>query len=168
MNKLLNIKELETENKKLKNEIEKLRFYVSLPSYEKRAIFEVYTRFASNSLSPITLTDDSEKVLYANPAFCKLLDYKPEEIISKNLRQFTNRVEFSNYQMNTYLRKKGIAGLYNSILIKRNNDEIHVQLSASPVFNDSGKLICIMTICTDLSLFYNKEIVKSHNIRKVF
>lgn len=164
MDNILNIKELETENKKLKAEIDKLRLYVSLPGYEKRAIFEVYTRFASNSLSPITLTDDSEKIIYANPAFCKLLEYKSEEIISKNLRQFTNRVEFSNYQMNTYLRKKGIAGLYNSILIKKNNEEVHVQLSASPVFNDDGKLICIMTICTDLSLYFNKEIEKTENV----
>ncbi len=163
MDDKLYIKELENENKKLKAEIEKLRIYVSLPGYEKRAIFEVYTRFASNSLSPVTLTDESEKIIYANPAFCKLLDYQPEEIISKNLRQFTNRVEFSNYQTNTYLRKKGIAGLFKSVLINRNNEEVHVQLSSSPVFNDDGKLICIMTICTDLSLFYNKEIVKSQN-----
>ena len=164
MDNKLNIKELETENKKLKAEIEKLRFYISLPGYEKRAIFEVYTHFASNILSPITLTDDSEKVLYANPAFCKLLNHKSEEIISKNLRQFTNRVEFSNYQMNTYLRKKGIAGLYNSVLIRKNNEEIHVQLSASPVFNDDGKLICIMTICTDLSLYYKKVVAKTEKV----
>lgn len=158
------LQELENENKKLKAEIEKLRKYVSLPGYEKRSIFEVYIRFASNSLSPITLTDEGEKIIYANPAFCKMLNYKPEEIISKNLRQFTNRVEFSNYQVNTYLRKKGIAGLYQSVLIKSNNEEVHVQLSASPVFNDDGKLICIMTICTDLSLFFNKKTVISQNV----
>jgi len=149
--------DLEDENKRLKAEVEKLRTYISLPGYEKRAIIEVYKRFADKSLSPITLTDESEKIIYANEAFCHLLDFKPEEIISKNLRQFTNRVEFSTYQMNTYLRKKGIAGLYNSILIKSNNEELHVQLSASPVFNDNKELICIMTICTDLSMFYEKE-----------
>ncbi len=161
MNNNTPLQELENENKKLKAEIEKLRIYVSLPGYEKRAIFEVYTRFASNSLSPITLTDESEKIIYANKAFCNMLNYNSEDIISKNLRQFTNRVEFSTYQVNTYLRKKGIAGLYESVLIKSNNDEIHVQLSASPVFNDDGKLICIMTICTDLSPFYTKETEKT-------
>ena len=145
--------ELENENIKLKAEIERLRQYVSLPSYEKRAILEVYKRFASNSLSPITLSDENENILYSNPAFCKLLDYSMEEMLSKNLRQFTNRVEFSTYQVNTYLRKKGIAGLYESILIKKDESEINVQLSASPVFDDEKNLICIMTIFTDLTPF---------------
>jgi PAS domain S-box-containing protein len=159
------IEELESENQKLKSEIERLRQYVSLPSYEKRAILEVYKKFASNSLSPITLTDDNENILYANPAFCKLLDYQIEEMISKNLRQFTNRVEFSTYQVNTYLRKKGIAGLYESVLIKKDESEVNVQLSASPVFNDENTLICIMTIFTDLTLFCKKDITiqKSEN-----
>ncbi|MBI5539923.1 MAG: PAS domain-containing protein [Bacteroidia bacterium] len=162
-----NQEELEIENKKLKVEIERLRQYVSLPSYERRAILEVYKRFASNSLSPITLSDDNENILYANPAFCKLLDYPMDEMVSKNLRQFTNRVEFSTYQVNTYLRKKGIAGLYESILIKKDESEINVQLSASPVFNDENVLICIMTIYTDLTRFCkNNElpIQKSENL----
>lgn len=153
-----NIEELESENQKLKLEIDRLRQYVSLPSYERRAILEVYKKFASNSLSPITLTDDNENILYANPAFCNLLGYQIEEMISKNLRQFTNRVEFSTYQVNTYLRKKGIAGLYESILIKKDESEVTVQLSASPVFNDENTLICIMTIFTDLTQFCNKDI----------
>ncbi len=150
--------ELESENQKLKSEIERLRKYVSLPSYERKAILEVYKKFASHSLSPITLTDENENILFANPAFCKLLDYQIEEMISKNLRQFTNRVEFSTYQVNTYLRKKGIAGLYESVLIKKNESEVNVQLSASPVFNDENTLICIMTIFTDLTQFCNKVI----------
>jgi len=146
-------KNIEAENNKLKAEIDRLRKYISLPGYEKRAIIEVHKQFASHSLSPILLTDDKENILYINPAFCKMLDYTLEEAIGKNLRQFTNRVEFSTYQVNTYLRKKGIAGLYQSVLIKKNNTEIKVQISASPVLTEDGKLICIMGIVTDLTPF---------------
>ncbi|PIP55116.1 MAG: hypothetical protein COX07_01595 [Bacteroidetes bacterium CG23_combo_of_CG06-09_8_20_14_all_32_9] len=159
--------QIKAKNRKLKAEIEKLKLYVSLPGYEKRAIIEVYKRFASNSLSPIILTDENENILYANSAFCKLLDHPVEELIKKNLCQFTNRVEFSTYQVNTCLRKKGIAGMYKSILINKSGTEINVQLSASPAFNDDGKLICIMTICTDLTPFYSKGVITSQKSEKL-
>lgn len=155
--------ELESENKKLKAEIERLRHYISLPGYEKRATIEVYKQFAKNSLSPILLTDDQENILYINPAFCKMLDYNLKEAIGKNLRQFTNRVEFSTYQVNTYLRKKGIAGLYQSVLLKKDNSEIQVQISASPVFSEDGKLICIMGIVTDLTPFIRIGLKVTHS-----
>lgn len=154
---------LEAENKKLKAEIDRLRQYMSLPGYEKRTIIEVHKQFASHSLSPIILTDDQENILYINPAFCKMLDYSPEEVIGKNLRQFTNRVEFSTYQVNTYLRKKGIAGLFQSVLLKKDNTEIQVQISASPVLTEDGKLICIMGIITDLSPFIRIGLKISHS-----
>lgn len=154
---------LEAENKKLKIEIDRLRQYMSLPGYEKRAIIEVHKQFASHSLSPIILTDDQENILYINPAFCNMLDYIPEEVIGKNLRQFTNRVEFSTYQVNTYLRKKGIAGLFQSVLLKKDNTEIQVQISASPVLTEDGKLICIMGIITDLSPFIRIGLKISHS-----
>ena len=99
------------------------------------------------------LTDDHENILYTNPAFCKLLEYCSEAIIGKNLRQFTNRVEFSTYQVNTYLRKKGIAGLFQSVLIKKDGTEVNVQISASPVMSEDNALICIMGIVTDLTPF---------------
>lgn len=157
----------ETEIKKLKEEINRLRQYTSLPGYEKRTIIEIHKQFANHSLSPIILTDDQENILYINPAFCRLLDYSPEEMLGKNLRQFTNRVEFSTYQVNTYLRKKGIAGLFQSILIKKDGSEVHVQISASPVMNDDNSFICIMGIATDLTPFINIGLPISQNSEKL-
>jgi PAS domain S-box-containing protein len=144
---------LEAENKKLKEEVSRLRQYMVLPGYEKRSIIEIHKQFANHSLSPIILTDDQENLLYTNPAFCKLIDYTSEETLGKNLRQFTNRVEFSTYQVNTYLRKKGIAGLFQSVLIKKDGTEIHVQVSASPILAEDNSLICILGILTDLTPF---------------
>ena len=143
----------EAEIQNLREEVNRLRKYMSLPGYEKRSIIEIHKQFANLSLSPIILTDDQENILYTNPAFCKLLDYPYEETLGKNLRQFTNRVEFSTYQVNTYLRKKGIAGLFQSILIKKDNTEVQVQISASPVLDENKDLICIMGIVTDLTPF---------------
>jgi PAS domain S-box-containing protein len=157
------LSQLETENKKLKDEINRLRQYVSLPGFEKRTIIEIHKQFADNSLSPIILTDEKENTLHINPAFCKMLDYKPEEILGKNLRQFTNRVEFSTYQVNTYLRKKGIAGLFQSVLLKKDSTEIQVQISASPVLTEDGNLICIMGIVTDLTPFIQIGLKVTHN-----
>ncbi len=141
------------ENKRLREEIERLRKYISLPGYEKRALIEIYSRFAERSVSPIMLADESESIIYANEAFSNLLGYKKEEIIGKNLRQFTNREEFSTFQVHTELRKKGIANLYESVLIKKDGTLVPVQISASPVMNDDNNLICIMALITDLSPF---------------
>ena len=154
---------LEAENKKLKDEINRMRQYMSLPGFEKRTIIEIHKQFASHSLSPIILTDEQENIIHVNPAFCKMLDYTSEEILGKNLRQFTNRVEFSTYQVNTYLRKKGIAGLFQSVLIKKDNTEIQVQISASPVLTEDGNLICIMGIITDLTPFIEIGLKVSQN-----
>jgi PAS domain S-box-containing protein len=141
------------ENKRLKEEIERLRKYISLPGYERRALIEIYSKFAERSVSPIILTDEHEFILYANEAFCNLLEHSKENIVNKNLRQFTNREEFSSFQVNTELRKKGIASAYESILIKNDGTNIPVHISASPVLNDENKLICIMAIIMDLRPF---------------
>jgi PAS domain S-box-containing protein len=130
-----------------------LRKYISLPGYEKRALIEIYTRFADKNLSPITLSDENENIIFANEAFCKLIGFSKEEITGKNLRQFTNREEFSTYQVNTELRKRGIASLFESVFIRKDGTQIPVQISASPVQNDEDKLICVMGIITDLSSF---------------
>lgn len=135
---------------------------VILSGFEKRTIIDIHKQFANHSLSPIILTDEQENILYINPSLCKMLDYTPEEILGKNLRQLTNRVEFSTYQVNTYLRKKGIAGLYQSVLLKKDNSEIQVQISASPVLAEDGKLICIMGIITDLTPFIQIGLKISH------
>lgn len=151
------------ENKRLREEIERLRKYISLPGYEKRALIEIYSKFAERSVSPIVLSDDLETIIYANESFCHLLQYTKEEVVGKNFRQFTNREEFSSFQVNTELRKKGIASLYESVLIKKDQTSVPVQISASPVMNDEGKLICIMGIITDLTPFYKSP----DNIKKL-
>ncbi len=163
----MDYQKLEAENKKLREEINRLRQYISLPGYEKRSIIEIHKQFANHSLSPIILTDDQENTLYINPAFCKLLDYSLEEALGKNLRQFTNRVEFSTYQVNTYLRKKGIAGLFQSVLIKKDGSEVQVQISASPVMAEDNSLICIMGIVTDLTPFIKVGLKIPHNSVKL-
>ena len=144
---------LEAENKHLKEEIKRLKKISPIQDHEKRALIEIHKKFANHSLSPIILTDEQENILHINPAFCKMVNYSLEDILGKNLRQLTNRVEFSTYQVNTYLRKKGIAGLFQSILLKKDNTEIQVQISASPVLDEEGQLICIMGIVTDLTPF---------------
>ncbi|NMC99412.1 MAG: PAS domain-containing protein, partial [Bacteroidales bacterium] len=133
------INDLIYENHRLKEEIERLRKYISLPGYEKRALIEIYSKFAERSLSPILLSDELENIIYANEAFCRLLNVTKEETNGKNLRQFTDREEFSTYQVNTQLRKKGIASLFQSILIDNNGNKIPVQISASPLLSDEGK-----------------------------
>ncbi len=157
------ISDLIYENKRLREEIERLRKYISLPGYEKRALIEIYSKFADRSISPIMLADENESIIYANEAFCNLLAYSKEEIIGKNLRQFTNREEFSTFQVHTQLRKKGIANLYESVLIKKDQTPIPVQISASPVMNDDNKLICIMALITDLTPF----IKDTNNLKKL-
>lgn len=158
------INDLIYENKRLREEIERLRKYISLPGYEKRALIEIYSKFAERSISPIILSDEHEVIIYSNEAFCTLLQYTKEDVLGKNIRQFTNREEFSSFQVNTELRKKGIASTYESVLIKKEGENIPVHISASPVMNDDGKLICIMAIITDLTPFYkNIENVKRLN-----
>lgn len=141
------------ENQRLKKEIEQLRSHISFADYDKKALIEIYSRFADNSLSPITLSDENENIIYANEAFCKMLILLKDSVKGKNLRQFTNREEFSTYQVNTQLRKRGIASIYQSILIDSNKQNIPVQISASPLLNEDGKLICIVAIYTDLRPF---------------
>ncbi len=159
------ITDLIYENNRLHEEIERLRKYISLPGYESRALIEIFSRFADKNLSPVTLSDENENIIFANEAFCKLIDFSKEEIIGKNLRQFTNREEFSTYQVNTELRKRGIASLFESVFIKKDGTPVPVQISASPVQNDEGKLICIMGIITDLTAFLKEN--TQHNINKL-
>jgi sensor domain CHASE-containing protein len=67
--------------------------------------------------------------------------------------------------VNTQLRKKGIASLFQSILIDNNGNKIPVQISASPLLSDEGKLICIVGVITDLRMFIkNLEEINKLNL----
>lgn len=122
----------------------------------KEQILDLFIQFAEKSLSPISLTDEGEYIRFVNHAFCEMLGYEKAELMGKNLRQLTNRVEFSNFQVNTYLRKKGISGNFETTLYKKDENPVPVQISASPVMNESGKLILIMGIVTNLSEYYQR------------
>jgi|GEM_PF-3455183 len=58
----------------------------------------------------IAITDDRYRVIYANPAFCRMLDYRPEEISGLRVREFRSKRNTAAYLRNISdaLLEKGV------------------------------------------------------------
>ncbi|MCX7954621.1 MAG: PAS domain-containing protein [Bacteroidales bacterium] len=101
----------------------------------------------------IIIADENEYILYCNEAFVKFLGYSYNDIVNKNLRQFTNREEFSTFQVNTKLRKRGFSNVYKSTFIDKNGKHKDVIISASPAYLNN-EFVGILAVIIDYNEYF--------------
>jgi len=106
-----------------------------------KEVLEVIKKITYLNEIPILVVDEEEYILYCNKAFTKFICDEENEIIGSNLRKYTDRNQFSIFQINTVLRKNGISNIYKSSFIDKNSNIKNVYISASPIFLENKMLI---------------------------
>jgi len=101
--------------------------------------------------------DMRENILFVNQSLSELLGYKTEEIIGKNLREFTTEEQFKIFEQKTGERKKGLKDSYEAIFVHKNGKVLNVIISAAPFYSPAGKFEGTFAIVTDITKIKEAE-----------
>jgi len=81
----------------------------------------------------VLTVDAQENITFVNPAFCKMMGYPADRLLSMNLEQISTRDSFLSIREQTQLRKKGEISRYEIQLVHANEHPVHVELICSPI-----------------------------------
>ncbi len=99
----------------------------------------------------VVITDCENKVLFINEAFKRIYKYSEEEMIGKDIEKiYSKRIQQQRVrEIFGYLLRDGWSGeiLHNT----KNGSEIIVQVSGSPVKNEDGNTIAIVSVISDIT-----------------
>jgi len=96
--------------------------------------------------------DEKENFILANRSAAKIFGYsKKEELIGKNLKEFTTPEEFKRVLEETSLRKAGKSSQYELDIIRKNGESRIITVTASPVIGDDGKFRGTYAIFHDIT-----------------
>lgn len=97
----------------------------------------------------ITLSDLTGKIIYSNPAEAEIHGYSPEELIGKEIGQFTPQAHKKPFP-SELLKQSGVLKR-ESINVKKSGEEFPVQLTSIAVRNTDGRCLGIVTTCEDIT-----------------
>ncbi|NUM51860.1 MAG: PAS domain S-box protein [Flavobacteriales bacterium] len=113
---------------------------------------EKYRNLFENIQVGILISSPIGVIEMANLAFCEMLGYTREELLGKIGYDFLLPREAEIIlKEKIEKRKKGEKETYETQMIKKNGEVIWVQISASPVFFDSGNFYGIMSFVNDIT-----------------
>jgi len=95
-------------------------------------------------------------VMYANPRISEMLGFSLEEIIGTSYFQFIAEKEISNTAFQWTLREDGFQHSYETALLKKSGEELHVLISPQRLVNEENEFTGSLAVVTDISR--NKEV----------
>ncbi len=99
----------------------------------------------------IRMLDKQWNIIYANQALCTLLGYDRNELIGMSVFDLYPEKD-RNKVKNLYAdRMKGQSSRYESTFITKTGQSLHVEVAATPIFNDQGEFKGSFTIVHDIT-----------------
>ena len=112
---------------------------------------ERYRAVAETAFAGISITDVDENIIYANPAFARMLGYSDGELLGVNLSNLTGPTEFFRFQQLTEQRQRGVCNHYETQLYRKNRSSISALVSASPLTARDGSFEGTLAVVLDIS-----------------
>ena len=139
-----------------KEDLQKLNFSLQRSEEKYRTLIE-------NLHEGMGQVDENEYFTFANQAASEIFGISKDEIIGKNLRDFTSAEDFSKIRKQTKERKKGVVSEYKLTLLRPDKTERNVRVKANPIFNTNSAYIGSIGLFTDVT---DEEIYKSELQKK--
>jgi PAS domain S-box-containing protein len=113
---------------------------------------EKYRGIIENLKLGILEVDNDDKIIKAYPQFCSLSGYDEEELIGKSPADlFLDDSSREIMRKQSKDRLKGISGVYEVPLIKKNGETAWVIISGAPFYNSNGHLKGTIGVHLDIS-----------------
>jgi PAS domain S-box-containing protein len=125
---------------------EKKRLQVELRESQK-----LYRALIETAFAGIGITDVEENLTFANPALGDIMGYGVDELIGINLSRFVEGEEYNRYQELTEQRLQGFRNAYETRVRRRDGSLINVLISGSPLADEDGEFIGVLTVVFDIT-----------------
>ncbi|TFG31684.1 PAS domain-containing sensor histidine kinase [Candidatus Thorarchaeota archaeon] len=99
----------------------------------------------------LVIDDEYGLLTYANDAFCKMLNYSPEEITGKPWNTLTPDLDIKSIKTKIEQRRSGISERYELNWTSSTGEVVPTIVSATPLVNRSGEFIGTFAIVTEIS-----------------
>ncbi|MBS7633421.1 PAS domain S-box protein, partial [Candidatus Bathyarchaeota archaeon] len=99
----------------------------------------------------IVTTDVKDNITFVNNAFVEIVGYPATELIGSNVQKLLDEKGFKKVSQETELRKKGKTSRYELTIYRSDKKPRVVQMSASPLVNETGEYIGSLGIVTDIT-----------------
>lgn len=110
-----------------------------------------YRELLENLPAGVGITDLNDKLVYANPAYSKLMGYEADELVGMSVLDFVVPEEHEKILSETEIRKSGDSSLYEMNIIRKDGTRRLIRISAVPDRDDTGKIIGTIGLLTDIS-----------------
>ncbi|MBN1258594.1 PAS domain S-box protein [Candidatus Peregrinibacteria bacterium] len=126
-----------------------------------------FRRLVENMNEAVWMGDVNERTIYANPKFCKIMEYTLEEMLGRASYDFWTPESAERVRnVNISHRKEGISSSYEGDLLTKSGKKIPVLLSGTPL--PDGGTIGIMTDLTELKKKENALRENEQKYRAIF
>ncbi|MFW9907192.1 MAG: PAS domain S-box protein [Candidatus Thorarchaeota archaeon] len=99
----------------------------------------------------LAIDDANGILLYANEAFCKMLEYTPNEIIGKNWIEFTKTKDYQLIKAKMEERKSGKSDRYELEWVTKSGRLLPTIISASPIYRSDGIFNGTFAVVTEIT-----------------
>ena len=120
--------------------------YAALAASEKK-----YRELVELAHEGITTVDPDEIITFTNAQFARSLGYRPEEILGKNLCDFSTKRSGERMRAETKKRRRGIKSRYEVEMVHRDGTIKYFWLSVSPIFDENKKFLGSMGLYSNVT-----------------
>jgi diguanylate cyclase (GGDEF)-like protein/PAS domain S-box-containing protein len=110
-----------------------------------------YKMLVQNQGEGVTIVDEHEKILYANPAADGIFGVPEGELAGRNLQEFLSDEEKERIKNETQIRKKGQKSSYELNILRQDGAEVPILVTATPKNDSNGKYSATYSILRDIS-----------------
>jgi diguanylate cyclase (GGDEF)-like protein/PAS domain S-box-containing protein len=110
-----------------------------------------YKKLVQNQGEGVTIVDEHEKILYANPAADGIFGVPEGELAGRNLQEFLSDEEKERIKNETQIRKKGQKSSYELNILRQDGAEVPILVTATPKNDSNGKYSATYSILRDIS-----------------
>jgi|GEM_PF-585980 len=103
------------------------------------------------SIAGICIQDLKDDLIYVNRRFAGMLGYGSREMVGMNMSRLCSRDILKNQRKKTLKRKTGKSEIYESTLIRKDGEPIHILVNATPYRNHDREIIGSVGIVLDIT-----------------
>ena len=118
---------------------------------ELRASDERYRQIVQTANEGIWVTDEHDRITFANHRLAKMLGYPPEELLQRPVRDFIDPADLADHQHQVQLGRGGQASQFERRLRHHDGREFWTWVSGSPLFDDGDNYRGAFAMFTDIT-----------------
>ena len=109
-----------------------------------------YRTLVETMKDALVAIDPQRNITFVNPALCSLMGYTEEELLGQDIYKFFDSTNQAVLDKHLAKRREGLSSSYEMEVITKDNNQIPLFISASPLLGPEGQLLGSMAIYTDL------------------